>query len=158
MDHRSKAHPSPGSWEPQHPRLIYFINQANQAIRARLEEALRAIQMTAVQYTVLSVIAAREGVSSAGLARRFFVTPQTMNELIAGLERRELITRSESPTNRRVLTMELTKPGASVLKQCNAIADRIEREVCAWMTADQYEKLRTLSRAMARELRPTDKD
>jgi DNA-binding MarR family transcriptional regulator len=152
----SEKQSSAGSWTPQHPRLIYFLNQANQAIRSRLEDALREIQMTAVQYTVLSVIEARDGVSSAGLARRFFVTPQTMNELIAGLERREFITRSENPTNRRILTMELTKTGHSILRQCNEIADRIERDVCGWMTPDQYEQLRTLSREMARELRPTE--
>lgn len=141
------------AWAPEFPRLIYFLNQANQAVRSLLEDALRPLQMTAVQYTVLSVVGAREGVSSAQLARRFFVTPQTMNELIATLERRGLLERRENDVNRRILDMELTRLGRETVAKCDAAADAVERNVCSWMNDAQYHELRTLVRTMARELR-----
>ena len=80
---------------------MYLLNQANQAVRSRLEQDLRAIGLTGIQYTVLTIVAARDGISSAELSRRFFVTPQTMNEIVAGLERRGLLARVESPQSRR---------------------------------------------------------
>lgn len=143
-------------WEIGRPRTIYFLNQANHAVRSRLEAALGELQMTGIQYTVLSVIGSREGLSSAELSRRFFVTPQTMNELIAGLQRRNLIIRKEDPANRRILRMRLTASGRKLLSACDTVADKVETEVFSFMSADDYTRLRELVRSLARELRSRD--
>lgn len=135
---------------------MYFLNQANHAVRSRLEAVLGRLQMTGIQYTVLSVIGSREGLSSAELSRRFFVTPQTMNELIAGLQRRGLIIRKEDPANRRILRMRLTAGGRKMLKSCDELADRVETDVFSFMNAQDYAKLRDLVRLLARELRNRD--
>jgi DNA-binding MarR family transcriptional regulator len=143
-------------WSIGHPRAMYFLNQANHAVRSRLETALASLQMTGIQYTVLSVIGSRQGLSSAELSRRFFVTPQTMNELIAGLQRRGFIERKEDPANRRILRMRLTALGRKTLKSCDALADQVETEVFSFMSAEDYAKLRDLTRGLAHELRLRD--
>ncbi|SMF58406.1 DNA-binding transcriptional regulator, MarR family [Xaviernesmea oryzae] len=145
-----------GEWVMQHPRAIYFLNQANHAVRTRLEAALAPMQMTGIQYTVLSVIGSRDGLSSAELSRRFFVTPQTMNELIGGLQRRNLITRKEDPANRRILRMSLTNEGKRMIKACDAAADIIERDVFSFLPQESYEQFRDLCRQIARNLRERD--
>jgi DNA-binding MarR family transcriptional regulator len=136
-----------------HPRAIYYLNQANHAVRSRLEAALAALEMTGIQYTVLSVIGNREGLSSAQLSRRFFVTPQTMNELIAGLHRRGYIERTEDQANRRILRMRLTKAGARLVSDCDKVADRIEREVFGFLSDKDYDALRSLTQRIAAHLR-----
>jgi DNA-binding MarR family transcriptional regulator len=148
--------PGQTEWTPGYPRAIFFLNQANHAVRSRLEEALRHLEVTGIQYTVLSVIASREGLSSAELSRRFFVTPQTMNELINGLERRKLIARKEDPENRRILKMRLTGSGRRLLTECDKVADRVETDVFSAMPRESYEQLRTLTRMLARDLRERD--
>ena len=145
-----------GEWAMQHPRAIYFLNQANHAVRSRLEAALAPMQMTGIQYTVLSVISARDGLSSAELSRRFFVTPQTMNELIGGLQRRNLIIRREDPANRRILRMSLTTEGKRMIKTCDAAADAVERDVFSFLPQETYEQFRDLCRLIARNLRERD--
>lgn len=140
-------------WAMQHPRAIYFLNQANHAVRSRLEGALAPLQMTGIQYTVLSVIGSRDGLSSAELSRRFFVTPQTMNELIGGLQRRNLITRKEDPANRRILRMSLTAEGKRMIKACDAAADTVERDVFSFLSPESYQQFRDLCRLIARNLR-----
>jgi len=145
-----------GEWTMLHPRAMFFLNQANHAVRTRLEAALAPLRLTGIQYTVLSVIGSREGLSSAELSRRFFVTPQTMNELIGGLQRRKLILRKEDPANRRILRMRLTAEGKRMLQACDAAADAVERDVFSFLPAESYERFRDLCRLIAHELRQRD--
>jgi DNA-binding MarR family transcriptional regulator len=90
---------------------MYLLNQASLAVRSQLEAALRYLQMTGIQYTALGHIKGHEGISSAELSRRFFVTAQTTNEIINGLEQRGLHVRKEDPANKRILRMKLTPKG-----------------------------------------------
>lgn len=135
---------------------MFFLNQANHAVRSRLDAALGVIEMTGIQYTVLSVIGDHEGLSSAELSRRFFVTPQTMNELIGALERRDFIVRKADPANRRILRMNVTEAGREMLAKCDALADAVERDVFGAMSDADYRKLSELTRALARHLRTRD--
>lgn len=151
-----KADHGAGEWEIAHPRAIFFLNQANHAVRSRLEAALAKLEITGIQYTVLSVIGNRDGLSSAELSRRFFVTPQTMNELIGSLQRRGLIVRAEDPANRRILRMSLTPEGRRLVDACDKVADGIERDVFGFMTPEQYGELRRLTRMVAQHLRLRD--
>ena len=132
---------------------MYLLNQASQAVRSQLEAALRELQMTGIQYTILTIVDQHEGISSAELSRRFFVTAQTMNEIINGLEQRKLVTRKEDPTNRRILRMKLTAEGRKLLKKCEDIADRIEEAAFDWIDRGEYEALRQSLRSLLRGLR-----
>ena len=117
--------------EPQQalrPRIIYLLNYLNMIVRRRLDERLRTHDLGGLQYTILSLVRDREGISSAELSRRFFVTPQTMNETVAGLERRGLIIRFESAANRRILEAHVTEAGRTLLQTCDHIADEVEHD------------------------------
>lgn len=135
------------------PRTMYLLNQASLQVRSHLEAALRHLQMTGIQYTALGNIKDHEGISSAELSRRFFVTAQTTNEIINGLEQRGLILRKEDPANKRILRMKLTPKGRQLYKQCDKIADRIEAEAFDWVTPADHELLRDSLRALLRGLR-----
>lgn len=135
------------------PRTMYLLNQASLAVRSHLEAALRDLQMTGIQYTILATIKDHEGISSAELSRRFFVTAQTTNEIINGLEQRGLIVRKEDPANRRILRMKLTAQGRMLHRQCDKIADRIEAAAFDWVDRPDYDALRESLRSLLRGLR-----
>lgn len=141
------------------PRTIYLLNQANYALRSILDGRLRAVSMTGIQYTILSLVERHEGISSAELSRRFFVTAQTMNEIIAGMVQRGLISRKEDPANKRVLRLKLTARGRKTLRECDTIADEIEHAAFDWMADEALENLReclrVLTRTCERGLTPT---
>jgi DNA-binding MarR family transcriptional regulator len=84
-------------------RLTYLVKRLEMAERARMEEVLRPLRVTLHQYTALSILQRREGLSSAQLARRHFVTAQAMHQLIATMERDRLIERRAEEGNRRIL-------------------------------------------------------
>ncbi len=112
---------------------MYLLNRAAKGLMKRLEQALSAQKITAKQYTVLSIVRDREPISSSELSRRFFVTPQSMNEIVAGLEKAGCLARTEDPSNRRVLSIRLTDMGRKLIVKCEVIVDRFEE--------DSFEKL-----------------
>jgi DNA-binding MarR family transcriptional regulator len=135
------------------PRTMYLLNEASQAVRSQLEAALRDLQMTGIQYTILTIVDEHASISSTELSRRFFVTAQTMNEIITGLEKRRLIARREDPANKRILRMALTAQGRKLLKRCEKIADRVEDAAFDWIDVDDLDTLRQSLRNLVRGLR-----
>lgn len=94
-----------------------------------LVEALRRFDLTPLQYMVLSLASHRDGSSTADLARRFHIAPQSMNEVIAALEGKKLIGRRESPGHKRILHIRFTAAGTKLLQKCEREVDRIERSI-----------------------------
>jgi DNA-binding MarR family transcriptional regulator len=132
------------------PRLTYLVKRLEMAERARLEEALRPLSVTLHQYTALSILERREGLSSAQLARRHFVTPQAMNQLVTSLERDGFVERRPDATNRKILRMWLTERGKQVLAPCHRAVDDLEQQMLAPLTATQVREFRrTLERTLA---------
>jgi len=85
-----------------------LVKRLEMAERARMEEVLRPLGVTLHQYTAMSILERREGLSSAQLARRHVVSPQAMHQLIASMERDRLVERRPDAANRRILRIWLT--------------------------------------------------
>nr|WP_249209852.1 MarR family transcriptional regulator [Bradyrhizobium manausense] len=99
------------------------------ATRTRLDDALRPLDLSSFQYTILSVLARNAGLSSARLSRRFYVTPQTMGEIILLLERKGLIERREDPSNRKAMLLSLTKSGVAACEKGDIIVSTLEQTI-----------------------------
>jgi DNA-binding MarR family transcriptional regulator len=132
---RRSAVPNPGT--------LYLVHVFTHATRARLDEALRHLGLSAFHYTVLSVLARNEDLSSSRLSRRFHVTPQAMGETILLLEKRGLIERREDPNNRKALLLSLTRSGRAACKEGDAIVTKLERTFFAGCSAAELDALRT---------------
>src|SRR5262249_14494314 len=111
------------------PRISYLIGRLDRALRRRLDEVLGPQGLTVRQYTTLSVLRARAGLSNAQLARRSLMTPQSMNEVLAGLVERGLVCRRPAEDHGRVIRTELTPSGVVVLAACDEAVDRLEGEM-----------------------------
>jgi DNA-binding MarR family transcriptional regulator len=131
-------------------RLTYLVKRLEMAERARMEEVLRPLEVTLHQYTALSILERREGLSSAQLARRHVVTPQAMHQLIATMERDGLIERRPDEANRRILRAWLTGHGAQVLQACHRAVDEVEERMLATLSHDEAVAFgRALERCLA---------
>jgi DNA-binding MarR family transcriptional regulator len=108
---------------------LYMLASAHHGVRALIEDALKPLELTALQYTVLSIIEHKPGLSSAALARRFYVTAQNMGQLLQALEKRGLLTRMENEKNRRLLTINLTEAGRNLQIAGASQMQLVEHEV-----------------------------
>src|SRR5579862_5841562 len=134
-------------------RTLYLVRQIQLHCRDKMNEALQAFDLTASQYTILSILGHRDGLSAAQLSRRFSVTPQSMNVLIGALEEKGLIARREAPQNRRILKTTLTRAGRELLAACEGAIDAAEIEVFGSLSISELAALRQVLRKLAVTLR-----
>ncbi|MGI5282252.1 MarR family winged helix-turn-helix transcriptional regulator [Nonomuraea polychroma] len=123
------------------PSLLYVVKQVELAARAQMDELLKPAGITALQYTALTVLRRRDGLSSAQLARNSFVTAQSMADMITALERRGLIARRRDPGNRRALLISLTDAGHELLAAHDEAMDALEERMLTGLTARQRRDL-----------------
>src|SRR3954454_15727461 len=76
------------------PRLSYVIGRLDRALRREIGALVAPFGLTVPKYTALSILRDRPGLSNAQMARRSYVTPQSMNEVLASLEADGLIVRA----------------------------------------------------------------
>jgi DNA-binding MarR family transcriptional regulator len=112
---------------PTAPRISYLVKWVERGIRLRLDDALSPYGISTPEYTALSVLRERQGLSSAQLARRVFVTAQAMNQIVIALESRGLIRRIPSENHARTMCASLTEKGAALLATCDRATLPIEQ-------------------------------
>ena len=124
------------------PTLLYAIKQVELAVRAHMDALLKPMNITALQYTALTVLRRKDGLSSAELARNSFVTAQTMGEMLATLERRGLVIRQTDPGNRRRTLNSVTAAGKTLLDDHAEKVAELEERMVAGLNIRQREALR----------------
>jgi DNA-binding MarR family transcriptional regulator len=138
------------------PRVGYLVYRVERRLRARLDEELRAHGVSTPEYVTLSLLRERDGLSCAQLARWALVTPQAMNVVISGLERRRLVRRRPDPKHRRVLRASVTPKGLDVLDRCDRSMDGIEADMLGDTPSETVEVVRTAMASFAHSLEATN--
>lgn len=137
------------------PRVAYLVYRVERRLRARLDEELRLHGVSTPEYLTLSLLRERDGLSCAQLARWALVTPQAMNLVISGLERRRLVRRRPDPKHRRVLRASVTPKGLEILAACDRAADGIEADMLRDVAPGTVEVVREALRSCAHSLEAT---
>jgi DNA-binding MarR family transcriptional regulator len=129
-------------WEDPHvaetePRISYIIARLERAVRAAIGDRVKPYGLTTSQYTTLSILGAKGRLSNAQLARRAYITPQSMSEVIEALEAKGLVERNADPAHGRILPAVLTREGRRVLAACNRSVDELEAEMLQHLSANE---------------------
>ncbi len=119
----------------------YQLKRVQHALRLRMDEVLREVGLTTPQYAVLSVLEDSPGLSGAALARRSFVTPQTMNMIVAKLEDAGLIARSPHPEHGRVLQAYLTDEGRELVTGAHEVVEAVEGRMLSGLGLEERIRL-----------------
>lgn len=136
----------------------FLIKQAQAVLHTHMARALHEHGVTMTQFAVLTALAEEPGQSNADLARRAFITPQSMNEILRDLERHAWISRSRHPTHGRILQIGLTETGHATLQACDATVTVIEQRMLAGLDAGQRRDLGVALRACIEALNPAQAD
>jgi DNA-binding MarR family transcriptional regulator len=136
------------------PRISYVIARLERAVRGGINERVRPYGLTTLQYTTLGLLGARgQPLSNAQLARRAYMTPQSMLAVIDALEKQGLIRRAPHPNHRRVYPATLTAKGRRVRAACDAAVTQMEEEMLADLGAKERATLLASLKACVRSLR-----
>jgi DNA-binding MarR family transcriptional regulator len=137
------------------PLTTYLIGRLDRIVRRGLDEQIRGFELTVLGYTALTVLEARPGLSNAQLARRSFMTPQGMNQVIATLVEKGLVMRTQSTSNRRIQHIELTERGRLVVDQCSVRVAEYEQALLASLAPAERDQLNSLLRTIVNANRRT---
>ncbi|MFB9679303.1 MarR family winged helix-turn-helix transcriptional regulator [Streptosporangium vulgare] len=133
--------------------LGYLLKETSSALRAAMEEVLRPLGMSVTRYSCLELLAQRPGLSNSELARRAFVTRQSMNVLLQALEREGYVTRpAEAPVG-KVLPTRLTPRGRRSLEKASVAVRSVEVRMLAGMTETERSDAFRILQSMIRSLR-----
>src|ERR687891_1321142 len=125
-----------------YPTLLYLVGRIDRVVRQAIGKVVAARGLSVNQYTTLSVLNQRSGLSNAQLARRALVSPQSMNEVLLTLERRGLVRRRAHPEHGRILQTQLTAKGRRLLAACDAGVREVEALMVGDLTAGEQAALR----------------
>jgi DNA-binding MarR family transcriptional regulator len=128
--------------EADPPTLLYLMKQVELAVRSRLDELVRPMGLTALQYTALTVLERHPDLTSAHLARNSFVTSQSMADMVTSLRSRDLIDRHLDATDHRRLVLSLTAAGKELLDRCRSAVADLETEMLSGLSAAEASALR----------------
>ena len=130
-----------------------MVARLERAVRSGINERVRPYGLTTLQYTTLSLLGARgQPLSNAQLARRAYMTPQSMLAVIDALEEKGLIRRDPHPNHRRVYPATLTPKGRRVLAACDAAVATMEEDMLAELGPRERATLLVSLKACVRSL------
>jgi DNA-binding MarR family transcriptional regulator len=118
------------------PLLGYKLKLAQHALHRRIEEALRPLGLSPAQYAVLAELNVRPDQSNAGLADRAFITPQSMQGVLARLETMGLVERRQDVHHGRRQLARLTAAGHARAEIANVEVMRVEEQLEAAVLPD----------------------
>jgi DNA-binding MarR family transcriptional regulator len=119
--------------------------------RTLLEVELERENITLAQLRMLNALNEEPDHSAAALARTCYITPQSMQAIVTRAEEDGLIRRHPSPTNKRILTAQLTDEGRRVLDRCMGLWSVMSRDMWADVKLSDLELLNgMLSQAVDR--------
>lgn len=119
----------------------YALKRAATALRGAMDEALRPLELSVPQYSCLEVLAQRPGLSNAELARAVFVTRQSMNLVLRGLQDRGLVTRATTAPRGRALPSQLTPTGRTQLRVASEAVREAEKRMLRDLSTHEQSRL-----------------
>ena len=120
----------------------YVLKQAASALRSAMDVALRPLQLTVAQYSCLELLGQRPGLTGSELARATFVTRQSMNLVLQGLQQRGLLSRPAAAELGKTLPSELTTAGRKQLRAASIAVRLVEKQMLSPLNPDAQRQLR----------------
>lgn len=138
------------------PSLIYLLKSAEAASRAQMDSLLRGANVTTMQYLILGVLLEHQALSGAALARRTFMRPQSMQDIIRALEVKGYIQRTQTLADRRERLISITNAGVELMHELEPRIATFDSMLCHGMTSEeevQFRKLLRRARSNAQNFR-----
>ena len=131
--------------------LCLHVQRAARALARRFDEALRSIDLTNGQFSLLMSLNRPEPPAMAAVASLLAMDRTTLTAALKPLERRGLVTVAADPGDRRSRLMALTQKGMTLLAKAVPIWERSHQEIEGLLPDRDPNRLRSNLRALSAE-------
>lgn len=124
----------------------HLIRRLNQHATAVFQSHLKAAgyDITSVQFSALETLAQKPGLDQATLAARIAYDRATIGGVVKRLEKKALIQRKQSTTDRRAFELHLTAEGQNVLDKMRPVVSVLQGDILEGLSAEEREVFITL--------------
>jgi DNA-binding MarR family transcriptional regulator len=131
---------------PAERAVPYLLRSLGHLLRQALEESLRRerIDMSFTHLSVLYTLESEPGIAGAEIARRCFVTAQTMNTILRRLESDGDAKREPYPGNSRADSWYLSDDGQRRLQRAKRVGDAVWARLLSALKASETDQLQAL--------------
>lgn len=139
---------------PPEEAIPYLLKSLHHSLRQAVDEGLRQqkIEMSFAHLAMLFTLDAEPGLTGAELARRGFVTAQTMNTILRRMERDDQIERRPHPASPRADSWLLTSKGQAHLREGKTVGNAVWRRMLSTLKAGEVTQLQNLLQQCIRSL------
>ncbi len=124
----------------------YLIKQAQLAIHRTIDSKMAALDLTAMQWGPLLLIAYGKANTAAELSRLGGVETSTVTRMLDRLEAKGLLVRKRSESDRRIIYLELTEEGQDLVSKVpDLLAASLNKHLLGF-NADELASLKLLLR------------
>jgi DNA-binding MarR family transcriptional regulator len=131
--------------------LCLHVQRAARALARRFDEAMRSIDLTNGQFSLLMSLNRPEPPAMAAVASLLAMDRTTLTAALKPLERRGLVTVAADPGDRRSRLMALTPKGMTLLAKAVPIWERSHQEIEGLLPNRDPNRLRSNLRALSAE-------
>jgi DNA-binding MarR family transcriptional regulator len=135
----------------------YTLARAGAAMNAAFARRLAAVGLRPHTFSVLVHLAREPALSSAELARRLEVTPQSMSALLAGLVDAGWVERPSGARRGQRIDVRLTAAGRQALADAGPVLAELGRPESMGLTAEEAGTLHALLERVLATVDPTDR-
>lgn len=121
--------------------LAFLLSQVGAHSSARFAERLAPLELTPAHAGILRVIKQADGLSQQALGEKLGMYPSRLVVVLDELERRSLVERRDSPTDRRSYALYLTEAGRDALEKVGRIAHQHQEDICAALDESERAQL-----------------
>jgi DNA-binding MarR family transcriptional regulator len=129
--------------------LCLHVQRAARALARRFDEALRVLELTNGQFSLLMSLNRPEPPAMAAVASLLAMDRTTLTAALKPLERRGLVTVAADPKDRRSRLMALTPKAMKLLAKAVPIWERTHREIEGLLPDGEPNRLRSNLRALS---------
>jgi DNA-binding MarR family transcriptional regulator len=131
--------------------LSFLLSQVGAHAGGRFAERLEPLGLKPPHVGILGAIAQADGLSQQALCEKLGVFPSRLVALLDELQKRGLVQRRDSPTDRRSYALYLTEAGRDTLEQIGRIGREHQNALCAALSPPERTQLAGLLARIAAE-------
>lgn len=137
--------------------IAMHLRSAYLTLHRRAQNHFASSGVTADQYVLLTLLAAKDGVKQQNLVHRSSSDPNTVRAILLLLEERGLITRHQHKEDRRARAVRLTAKGRRLQRELMQHARQLHDMISAAVPEEEFDSvmqcLERISEAMTRPSR-----
>jgi DNA-binding MarR family transcriptional regulator len=135
------------AWSSLEEEVALNVQRTAAVLEQALEETLKPHGITATQYNALRIIrgSGNTGISCQEAGTRMIRTEPDLTRLFDRLEARDLVVRSRSAEDRRLVLVRLSPTGVKLLASLDGVVTELHKRTLGTMGDRKLRQLRELS-------------